>query len=179
MHIVIGSTNPVKRAAVEKTLSLVFPAASYSTVSVPSGVSDQPRDDHETRQGAENRARAVLQLEHLQADAGVGLEGGVIDTELGMMTTAWCVLVMRDGRVGVGGGIHLMLPEAVARAVRSGVELGTAMDALVGEHNTKQKYGAIGILTDGLLDRQQAYEVIVQLAVAPFRRPDFYRVENL
>ena len=52
--------------------------------------------------------------------------------------------------------------------IRGGVELGHAMDALVGAHDTKRGAGAVGILTGGLVDRQRAYEVLVRYArVAP------------
>jgi inosine/xanthosine triphosphatase len=177
MDIIIGSTNPVKRAAAENILSIVFPDANFACLDVPSNVSPQPWGDDETRQGAYNRAHNIL--EATAADIGVGLEGGVVECSLGLMTTAWCVVLRRNGTVGIGGGINILLPDSVAQAVRSGIELGPAMDTLVGEHNTKQKSGAIGILTDGLLNRQQAYEVIVQLAVAPFRRPEFYGVKKV
>ena len=49
-----------------------------------------------------------------------------------------------------------------------GGELGPAMDSLSNEHNTKQKQGAIGILTAGLSSRQAAYEQLVAMAAAPF-----------
>lgn len=170
--IAIGSTNPVKRAAVETVLKVVFRDAQFMTLDVPSGVSDQPFGDEETRTGAANRAQAVLA--RTEANFGVGLEAGVIETSFGMMTCAWCVIAKRDGTVGIGGGSNILLPPTVAADVRSGLELGLAMDRLVGDHNTKQKEGAIGILTDGLLNRQKAYEMIVLLATAPFRQPNYY-----
>lgn len=177
MHIVIGSTNPIKFAASQAVLRRVFPHAHFSSQNAPSGVSAQPWGEEETRQGALNRAEAILA--HTNADLGIGLEGGVIETPFGMMTTAWCAILAQTGKMGLGGGIHLLLPESVAQALRQGAELGTAMDALSGQTNTKQKQGAIGILTNGLLDRQHAYEIIIQLAVAPFCRPDVYDEVNL
>ncbi len=122
MKIAIGSTNPVKVGAVANVLRLVYPDAEFITLQVPSGISAQPIGDVETRQGALNRARAAL--EATEADWGAGLEGGIIQTELGVMTTAWCVFVDRDGRTGVGGGANMLLPEPVVSRILSGVELG-------------------------------------------------------
>lgn len=170
--IAIGSTNPVKQAAVENVLKNIFDTAHFMAFDVPSGVADQPWGDAETRTGAYNRAQAVLA--RTEAAFGVGLEAGVIETEFGMMTCAWCVIIQRMGAVGIGGGSNILLPPTVAADVRTGLELGTAMDRLVGDHNTKQKEGAIGILTDGLLNRQKAYEMVVTLATAPFRKPEYY-----
>ncbi len=176
MLIITGSINPIKRAAVESVLGNMFPVAVFDALAVESGIPAQPWGDDQTRQGAYNRALAVLNQSH--ADIGVGLEGGVIDTAWGLMTNAWCVVVNRAGRVGTGGGVNILLPDSVAQMIRAGGELGPAMDALTGQTNTKQNAGAIGILTDGLLDRQQAYAVIVRLAVAPFRQPDLYGIST-
>ncbi|MEO7963075.1 MAG: DUF84 family protein, partial [Gemmatimonadaceae bacterium] len=46
-------------------------------VAVPSGVPDQPWGDDETIRGARNRTVAARVA--LDADLGVGIEGGVID----------------------------------------------------------------------------------------------------
>jgi len=167
----VGSTNPVKVAAAQAVFSRFSRDLSVEGQAIPSGVPDQPWGDAETRQGALNRARAMLTAE---AAYGVGFEGGLIDTEFGVMTCAWCAVVGHSGQVGVGGGVNILLPPEVSKAVKSGQELGPAMDALVGQHDTKQGPGAVGILTNGLIDRQQAYEHILIMALGPFRRRDLY-----
>ncbi len=164
--IAVGSTNPVKVAAAETVLGQAFPGATFMAATVPSGVPDQPWGDEETRTGAFNRA--VKALEKMDADFGVGLEGGVVETSVGLMTCAWCAIVDSTGQVGYGGGVHILLPPPVATALCEYGELGPAMDILVNEHNTKQGRGAVGILTNGLSSRQAAYEQLVAMAVAPF-----------
>jgi non-canonical (house-cleaning) NTP pyrophosphatase len=93
------------------------------------------------------------------------------------MTCAWCAVVAQDGRFGVGGGAHMMLPSASEALLTEGHELGNVMDRLTGQHNTKHADGAIGILTDGLESRQTAYAHILRLALAPFRQAAFYHTE--
>ncbi len=166
MKIAIGSENPVKIAAVKTILRQKFPHAEFVAQAVSSGVADQPWGDDETLTGAENRARAVLSA--TDADFGVGLEGGVKKSPVGLMTCAWCAIVDRHGKIGFGGGLNMLLPPAVAEMLYRGGELGPAMDILSNEHNTKQKQGAIGILTAGLSSRQAAYEQLVAMAAAPF-----------
>lgn len=166
MKIAIGSTNPTKTRAVENVLRPMYAQIEFSAHEAPSGIPAQPIGDEETRRGALNRARAVLELTN--ADWGVGLEGGIIQTEMGIMTNAWCVIVDHTGRVGVGGSANMLLPDAVAARVLGGVELGEAMDEYASVEDVKRKMGAIGILTRGLLDRQGAYEHIVKLALARF-----------
>ena len=58
--------------------------------------------------------------------------------------------------------------------MRAGAELGPAMDALTGLHNTKRGGGAIGALTGGWLDRQAAYEHVLTLALARLLTSAYY-----
>ena len=113
MKIAIGSTNPTKTRAVENVMRSVFDDLEVVAMEVPSGISAQPIGDEETRRGALNRAQAVLEL--AGADWGFGLEGGIVQTEYGVMTNAWCVIVERDGKIGVGGSANMLLPQTVAR----------------------------------------------------------------
>jgi inosine/xanthosine triphosphatase len=171
--IAVGSANPVKIGAVRAVFGAVLPTATIDGVAVPSGVSDQPFGDEETIRGA--RARAFAARDAMAADIGVGIEGGVVEQQDGSLhTCAWAVIVDARGRLGVGGSLAMPLPDRVAALVRDGVELGHAMDRLVGAHNTKHGKGAVGILTAGLVDRQAAYEVLVSYALAPFLSPELY-----
>jgi len=173
MHVTVGSLNPVKRQAAETVLSGLFPDAIFAALEVPSGVPDQPWSDVETRTGALNLARAALQQS--RADLAVGFEGGLIRTELGIMTCAWCAVVAADGRFGVGGGSHVMLPPSASIQLEQGIELGIVMDNITGQSNTKHAQGAIGILTGGLESRESAYAHILRLALAPFRSAEYFR----
>lgn len=164
--IAIGSENPVKLAAAKAVLGRAFLGADFVAVSVPSYVPEQPWGDEQTRTGAFNRATNALKA--TDATVGLGLEGGVVETSVGLMTCAWCAIVDETGKVGYGGGVHMLLPPPVERALRRQGELGPAMDVLVDEHNTKQGRGAVGILTNGLSSRQAAYEQLVAMAAAPF-----------
>jgi len=171
-RVVVGSTNPVKIAAVRAVLERVGSTAQVWGLAVASGVRDQPVGDAETIRGATQRARAVLA--ESDGDLGVGLEGGVVDEGGVMRTCAWAAVVARDGRVGTGGSLAMPLPARVATLVRDGVELGHAMYRVSGAHNTKHGAGAVGILTAGLVDRQRAYEALVAYALAPFLTPQLY-----
>jgi inosine/xanthosine triphosphatase len=165
--------NPVKIGAVRAIVAARWPDAVVEGVAVASTVSDQPFGDDETIRGAVARARAAR--EATGAELGVGLEGGVVEQPDGRMRTcAWCAIVDASGTQGVGGSLAMPLPDAVASLIREGVELGHAMDRLVGGHDTKRGAGAVGILTDGLVDRQRAYEVLVSYALAPFLTPSHY-----
>ena len=171
-RIAVGSKNPVKIAATMAVLAPLAPAATFEGVAVASNVPDQPFGDDETIRGARTRAEAARAA--LDADLGVGIEGGCVETAEGMRTCAWAVVVDREGRVGTGGSLVMPLPDSVAKMIREGAELGHAMDALVAQHNMKHGAGAVGILTAGLVDRQRAYEILVTYALAPFLTAEYF-----
>lgn len=89
--IAVGSGNPCKIEAVRSTFQSLFATSGdVSTIvvtshNVPSGVSDQPYGDNETKSGAINRANAAWEdavrsasgSQSVAPDFAVGLEGGV------------------------------------------------------------------------------------------------------
>ncbi|MFI5311554.1 MAG: inosine/xanthosine triphosphatase [Gemmatimonadales bacterium] len=170
--VAVGSMNPVKIAAARAVIGALVPVATIEGVPVESSVNAQPFGDDETIRGARTRAEAARAA--LDADLGVGIEGGCVETADGMRTCAWAVVLDRAGTRGIGGSLALPLPHRVALMIRQGAELGDAMDALVSGHNTKQAAGAVGILTAGLIDRQRAYEALVTYALAPFLTPELW-----
>jgi inosine/xanthosine triphosphatase len=172
--IIVASTNPVKIDAARLGFEAMFEGAAFhfSGVSVPSGVSIQPITDKETLVGARNRA-ANARTAQPEADFWVGIEGGVEDSDRDMRAFAWVVILGKDlhGEARTG---TFQLPPEVTRLIHEGVELGHADDIVFQRINSKQKDGAIGILTDGLIDRMAYYAHAVMLALVPFKKREFY-----
>jgi inosine/xanthosine triphosphatase len=174
MKLAVGSTNPVKIDAVERTLERYEP--TVIAVDVDSGVDEQPRSIEETVTGAETRARRALAA--TDADYGVGLEGGVARLEgtPGLSLIMWGAVT--DGtRMERGGGPTLRLPDSVARKLADGAELGPVMDELLGTEDVAEKEGAAGALTDGLTDRTQALGNAVACSFGPFVT-EYYDIDS-
>lgn len=172
--IVLASKNPVKMQAVKAGFSRMFPdwECEFKTISVDSGVSNQPNRDEETLRGACNRAEGAMSAIP-GADYWVGVEGGIDD--LGDEMTAFAWIVVRSTKLlGKGRTGAFFLPEAVTTLVRQGLELGEADDLVFGRSNSKQENGAIGLLTGNVVDRAQLYEQAVVLALVPFKNPGLY-----
>ncbi|PNP40233.1 hypothetical protein TGAMA5MH_07888 [Trichoderma gamsii] len=176
-QVVVASHNPVKISAAREGFSGMFPsqAFSFTGLSVPSGVADQPMTDAETLQGARNRARNARE-EKPEADYWVGIEGGVDDSGDAMETFAWVVVLGKhpepaaeSERMGRARTAAFFQPEEVARLVRSGMELGPAGDQVFGSENSKQHSGSIGLLTGDLINRSAYYVPAVIGALVPFR----------
>jgi inosine/xanthosine triphosphatase len=174
LSVVVASTNPVKIRAALAGFRLMFPGPTVRAegIEVASIVSPQPRSDSEALRGAEARAARAREAAP-DADAWVGIEGGVAETEAGMVAYAW-VVVRSPDRVGRARTGTFFLPEAVARLVREGMELGLADDRVFGSTDSKRKTGAVGLLTGGAIDREALYQHAVALALIPFCSPDLY-----
>ena len=153
----------------------MFPGQGFDVqnVSVPSGVSIQPRTNAETLQGALNRsAEAARRLP--DADYWVGVEGGVEETGEGDMAAFAWVAVRDSHQVGRGRTGAFYLPPSIADLVLQGKELGEADDIVFGRTNSKQENGAVGLLTGDVIDRAQLYEQAVILALIPFKNSTLY-----
>ena len=76
--IIIASKNPVKINATLSGFQKMFPNEQFEIecISVPSDVSEQPKNDSETFFGAQNRASNACK-EKPGADFCVGIEGGI------------------------------------------------------------------------------------------------------
>lgn len=174
-HIMVGSQNPVKMQAALLAFQRVFrdlpqDAWTLTSVTVPSGVADQPMGDGETLRGARNRAEAA-RLAYPDADYWIGQEGGCAN-ENGVMTCfAWMVVISHEGQVGQACTARFQLPEEVATLVRGGMELGHADDMVFGRHNSKQGDGSVGLLTGGAINRTEYYVHALICALVPFRNP--------
>lgn len=169
----VGSRNPVKIGCVVEAVAEFWPHAQAIGVETQSGVSAQPMSDEEMMSGALNRARLAL-AQTPQAAYGVGIEGGALEGVDGLWAYAWVLIVDRAGRIGKGQSGRFLLPEGIAQLVRDGIELGEADDRFFGRTNSKQKDGAIGILSDGRITRAQLYRPAVTFALLPFVKPEFY-----
>lgn len=170
----VGSQNPVKTACVREAVSEVWPLAEVAGIGTESGVSAQPMTEEETFEGAVNRARSALTLLP-DSSYGVGVEGGLVDQPNGMWAFAVVVIAGRDGFLSHGQTGRFRLPEGVANLIRhEGLELGHADDRFFGRENSKQKEGAIGILSDGRISRMTLYKPAVTFALLPLIHPEYY-----
>jgi inosine/xanthosine triphosphatase len=176
MRVAVGSANPVKVNAVERVVSRLWPDAIVTSAEVSSGVGEMPKSDAEMITGARNRALGAQRL--TAADLGVGLEGGVHRGVAGLLLQGWVVAADGNGKEGVGATAQIPLPPLIAERVLNGEELGPVMDELLNDSNVKQKGGAIGALTAGLVPREDAFAIAVAFALSPFIVPEFHHTNG-
>lgn len=166
MKIGIGTTNNAKCSAVRQEWAKHFKESTFQEYQVSSGVSEQPFGDSETFTGAKNRALNVLKLS--DADIAFGLEGGVKEQEDTLFICNWGVLATKEGRIFVAGGAQIPLPEEVAQPIREGAELGPIMEAFTKREGIRHKEGAVGVFTNGLVNRSDMFEHIIRLLIGQY-----------
>ena len=156
--VLVGSLNPVKINATKETFAQFFPENELVVEgrSVSSGISDQPMSDTETFQGAKNRVENLKELPE-EADFYVSFEGGAEISERGIECFAWAYAESSQGTISYVKSAVFFVPESFRQPLLDGVEMGTIVDMVTGDQNTKQKGGLIGYLTDGRITRTEYY----------------------
>ena len=173
-RVIVASNNPVKLEACKLGFEAVFPGQSFALkgVSVDSGVRDQPMSDEETFKGASQRVQNARE-QFPEADYWVGLEGGLETNGNEMEAFAWIVIESANQK-GKSRTATFSLPTKVVNLIRQGMELGEADDVVFGKSNSKQKNGAVGLLTGNVLTRATYYREAVILSLIPFKNRDLY-----
>ncbi|MEF3099349.1 inosine/xanthosine triphosphatase [Raoultella terrigena] len=163
-HVVSATTNPAKIQAILQAFNEIFGEGSchIESVSVESGVSEQPFGNDETRAGARNRV-ANARAARPDADFWVAIEAGIDDGS----TFSW-VVIENSLQRGEARSATLPLPAAILEQVRAGEALGPVMSQHTGIDEIGRKEGAIGIFTAGKLTRSSVYHQAVVLALSPF-----------
>jgi len=189
VRVAIGSLRPPKVEAVRNVMNKVIDFLGYrpETISfiareVESGVSAMPLSVQEIRRGACNRAmevRRLIEEESGPVDFAVGLEGGffILSAEdkehIHLQTWAF---VHHDGAGYYGSSMSMPVPPAMAREVlENKKELSEVIDHFTNRQDVRNQDGAFGVLSLGLLSRQQALELALLGALAPFYHKKLYQ----
>ncbi len=173
--ITIASLNPVKKQAVQNGFLSLFPdeVFHWQTINAPSGVADQPKSNQETLTGAMNRLKSIRHS-HPTSDFWAAVEGGVeFHNNNEMSAFAW-IVIQNANQTGKARTATFHLPPQITELVIQGKELGDADDIVFQQSNSKQKNGAVGLLTRDQITRTSLYEQAVILALIPFINPELY-----
>ncbi len=180
IKILVGSKNPVKIEAVRSAFLKYYDEVDVYGYAADSGVADQPVNE-ETFQGAKNRAEALRELnenDKLNADFFVGIEGGIAKFFNQWFAFGLMCIIDKEDNIGFGSSPMFELPAPVTEELLQGIELGTVMDRITNEHNTKQKGGAIGFFTNGVMNRKELYVSGLITALIPFQHKQLFFGRN-
>ncbi len=84
------------------------------------------------------------------------------------------IVIYSPKNVGKSKSAIFFLPKKITDLIAQGKELGEADDIVFGKANSKQKNGAVGLLTNNIIDRKKLYEDAIILALIPFNNEHLY-----
>lgn len=170
MNVIVGSENPVKVRAVRQALRVCDFFVDVAGVSVPSGIDAQPFGLEMIVNGSHNRAMAAYfqGLNDGEGDVvGVGVESGIFELYHGVFFDV-CHVTLYDGRCfydGLSSGFEV--PSKIVSCLKNeGKELCAFYDG--------KGVGAIGVLTDGVVTREEQVLHAATLAVARYVNREKY-----
>lgn len=132
-----------------------------------------PMSFEEMVKGAKNRASRAI--EEIDADFGIGIEGGFENENIGTFLSGFVAIVNKQKVWGYAQGRGLFMPEKIVRRVKGEEkELGDVMDEMRGLKNTKQHEGCVGFMTDNLIPRQEAFEGTIIYALSRFTKKEMF-----
>ena len=181
-RIAVGSLRPPKLNAVRAALQACSPSLGIVGsidifgFDVPSGVRSTPLSRIETMRGAKYRADC---LRKIASDRGetwqffIGLEGGLdvlnLAGERRVFLESWVYISNETGTGEYGQSGAIALPSELAtQVIDGGADLSDAIDAYAGAQGIRDGLGAWGVLTRGLITREEAFRIATINAFAPF-----------
>jgi len=141
-------------------------------VSVSSGVPSQPIGLEEVLRGALNRAVNARRAEN--ADYGVGIEAGVVTTDVEPIELQAAIIVDREDKATLGFSQAFPLPRNWLGELMERTELENIAERVLGRKGVGEKLGLIGYLTQGLVTRTDLSYNAVLMALIPRLNPRLY-----
>ena len=179
--VAVGTLRQPKIQAVHKAFHALPFFANKEIEIIPSdvlsGVSDMPISREEGLLGAYHRAWNCRK-KGVEADFYVGMEGGMEKITIKHKDHYFLNFYnyMTDGHQDSYSGATLVeLPDKVVRAVlEEGKELGEVFDALLGKQDIRSHEGAIGEITFGIIQREDAFYFGLAPALSKLINPLYF-----
>lgn len=172
--VIVASENPVKVNVSKKAFSLLFPNEKFEFIAIKSdsAVSDQPMNE-ETLTGALNRL-SFIKTQYPLADYWISQEGGLFSDGDRYFNRAWIVVSDQTGYIAKSSTALFYLPTKITKYINQGLELGDASDKFFSSINSKHGIGAVGYLTDGILDRENYYLPAAIIALSEIKHKEWF-----
>lgn len=122
IKIAIGTTSRYKINAIRKTLHEVDFEFESNSVDVDSGISEQPLNLGETKQGSINRAKAAISKVN-DCDFGLGVEFGYEPINESFHMICWASIATKNGEIFSEHSSSLQLPKKLHHALLDGKDI--------------------------------------------------------
>lgn len=179
MKLHVGSLNPTKVGAVANTVLLyeaIFPNAEVIGIDIPLEKFGHPKDIDEIVEGAVERAKASF----TGCAYSFGIESGLFPVPhslSGFMELQACAIY--DGtKIHLGFAPAFEWPPAVTQMILQGEHDASAALRILGMTNEEKvgsvEGGAMGMLSDGRLTREEQIRSSIIAAMVQIEKKDWY-----
>jgi len=189
MKVLIASIRAPKVNGVQRAFRKLSHIPSFNNITfepmqVESGVQATPLSIDELMSGARQRAETAFAIGKAASKSpeiifSVGVEGGVHISQERAFLESWACIY--DGvRFSFESSGSIEIPQALSDAVvRDGADLGKVIDIFAEKNNVRSNQGTWGILTGGLITREDSFELATLNALAPFFNKKVYERKSL
>jgi len=180
VKILITSKNPIKILAAQHAFSCFYDNVSVVCLDIEDTLelNSQPVSERETYECSVRRVE-YTRLNHpfkTDIDYYVGIEGGIALTLQGNPRIIVYSTIGDHSVTNTVKGCEIPLPSQWYNELEnnSQLELGDLVTRVSGVSNIKQKEGAVGFLTNGIVKRYDILKQSVIMALIPFLHPTLY-----
>jgi inosine/xanthosine triphosphatase len=166
----IGTKNPIKIESVKEALTKIYKDSKNFEIfydNSDSEISSLPKSDKECIVGARNRSINILKT-FPDVDYGVGIEGGLDINDNGVFLCTWIVITNKHKQESIGCGPKISLPKKAVNLFFNGSGLSDIMQIYINDKDIKKKEGAIGVLSNNLVNRKESTKIAFLCAFSKF-----------
>ncbi len=120
-----------------------------------------------------NRLQFIRE-KHPQAHYWISQEGGLYAEDTNFVSRAWIVIADDSGFVAESSTADFRLPCGVTKLINSGKELGDATDTFLAIKIQNNGMGAIGHITEGIINRTDYYLPAAIIALCQVKNKHWY-----
>lgn len=173
LTVSVGSSNKVKVDATRNIFSKLYKRVIIRPTKFKSPVPEQPFEK-DVLSGAILRAKRAI--EDTKTDFGVGIEAGLFwNKEVGnYYDVQYCAIIDKMGHITIGHGPGFQYPREVISLVKDGRTVSEAFEELYGITDIGSTIGAVGYLSDKMIDRTKLTEQAIIMAMIPRVKRELY-----
>lgn len=169
VKVALGSTNPAKINGVKRAFEKYYEHVYIRYHDVDNLVGPQPIGYDQILYGSINRATQIMRI-YPDSDYYVGVEAGIVQHTDRYFALQISTIIDRSNRIYYGISPAFEVPVEIASQVIEGevVELEDAVIKYYGVENIGEKEGLIGILSKGIVTREELSYLATLMALINF-----------
>ena len=172
--IILASKSLVKKEALSKSLIQLIPSSHFDIVQIDADAEGSEPFGEDAIVGQILEEIKNIKVKQPDADFYIAMEGGVRETDAGMEEVAFVIVEDNKSRRSLSRSVSFPVPPEVAQKVREGMPFGDAVDQVYSTENIKGGQGFVGLLTNGVVNKEALYFQPIVVALSKFLKEGWF-----